>query len=152
MGGTTIPRHVSSEEGNNKIQISPVVYISHHWQSSLLHYPSNSVDQAILPRSLRLDAWLGWLEDDEMKVLRTFHKSTTTFPLLSQLLLPSWWCRCLVHANVFDRFDLVSIPDQWTPRSHFATAVSHFIDISIHIHKSLHFQFSTPHFSMCQHV
>ena len=63
MGGTTIPRHVSSE-GNNKIQISPVVYISHHWQSSLLHYPSNSVDQAIPPRSLRLDAWLGWLEDD----------------------------------------------------------------------------------------
>ena len=40
------------------------------------------------------------------------------------------------------------IPDQLTPRSHFATYVSHFIDIFICIHKSLHFQFST----LSQHI
>ena len=78
--------------------------------------------------------------------------------LWPQSLLPSWWRCCLVHTSVVDRFDFVLIPDQLTPRSHFATYVSHFIDIFICIHKSLHFQFSTlsqhitPHFSMCERV
>ena len=34
----------------------------------------------------------------------------------------------------------MSIPDQQTPRSHFATAVSHFIYIFTSIHKSIHLQ------------
>jgi len=93
MVGQRFLAKISSEGNDNTTQI----FTTHHHFSSSLLITNNRLYHIINPTQLTRPIsyrftwtpWIDWLENDEMKVMRTIHKPTTILPLSPQSLLPS---------------------------------------------------------------